>query len=121
MAVCRIEKNRNFTTMSNYHLRDPGLSNKARGLLSTMLSLPDTWDYTTRGLAAICKDGVDAITAQLKELEERGYLVRRKLRDKNGRITDTEYTIYEKPQTPYTENPDMEEQNPEIPAQINKD
>ena len=121
MAVCRIEKNRNFTTMSNYHLRDPGLSNKARGLLSTMLSLPDTWDYTTRGLAAICKDGVDAITAQLKELEERGYLVRRKLRDKNGRITDTEYTIYEKPPTPYTENPDMEEQNPEIPAQINKD
>ena len=103
------------------HLRDPGLSNKARGLLSTMLSLPDTWDYTTRGLAAICKDGVDAITAQLKELEERGYLVRRKLRDKNGRITDTEYTIYEKPPTPYTENPDMEEQNPEIPAQINKD
>ena len=44
MAVCRIEKNRNFTTMSNYHLRDPGLSNKARGLLSSMLSLPDTWD-----------------------------------------------------------------------------
>ena len=56
--------------MSNYHLRDPNLSNKARGLLSTMLSLPDNWDYTTRGLARICKDGVDGITAQLKELEQ---------------------------------------------------
>ena len=70
MAVCRVEKNKNYTTMSNYHLRDPNLSNKARGLLSTMLSLPDNWDYTTRGLAKICKDGVDGITAQLKELEQ---------------------------------------------------
>ena len=70
MAVCRVEKNKNYTTMSNYHLRDPNLSNKARGLLSTMLSLPDNWDYTTRGLARICKDGVDGITAQLKELDK---------------------------------------------------
>jgi len=50
MAVCRVEKNKNYTTMSNFHLRDPNLSNKARGLLSTMLSLPEDWDYTTRGL-----------------------------------------------------------------------
>lgn len=57
MAVCRVEKNKNYTTMSNYHLRDKNLSNKACGLLSKMLSLPDAWDYTTRGLAAICKDG----------------------------------------------------------------
>ena len=70
MAVCRVEKNKNYTTMSNFHLRDPNLSNKARGLLSTMLSLPEDWDYTTRGLAKICKDGVDGITAQLKELEQ---------------------------------------------------
>lgn len=74
--------------MSNYHLRDPNLSNKARGLLSTMLSLPDNWDYTTRGLARICKDGVDGITAQLKELEQYGYLVRHRIRDSTGRITD---------------------------------
>ena len=73
MAVCRVEKNNNYTTMSNFHLRDKNLSNKSRGLLSTMLSLPENWDYTTRGLAVICKDGVDGITAQLKELEQRGY------------------------------------------------
>ena len=76
MAVCRVEKTKDYTTMSNFHLRDPNLSNKARGLLSTMLSLPEDWDYTTRGLAKICKDGVDGITAQLKELEQYGYLIR---------------------------------------------
>ena len=109
MAVCRVEKNKNYTTMSNFHLRDKNLSNKSRGLLSTMLSLPENWDYTTRGLAAICKDGVDGITAQLKELEQRGYLVRHRIRDSNGRIIDMEYVIYEEPQpvSPDTEKPDM--------------
>lgn len=128
MAVCRVEKNKNYTTMSNYHLRDPNLSNKARGLLSTMLSLPDNWDYTTRGLARICKDGVDGITAQLKELEQYGYLVRHRIRDSNGRITDMEYIIYERPHTasPDTEKPDMVKPDMalprlETPAQINID
>ena len=93
MAVCRVEKTKDYTTMSNFHLRDPNLSNKARGLLSTMLSLPEDWDYTTRGLAKICKDGVDGITAQLKELEQYGYLIRHRIRDSNGRIVDMEYVI----------------------------
>lgn len=128
MAVCRVEKNKNYTTMSNYHLRDPNLSNKARGLLSTMLSLPDDWDYTTRGLAKICKDGVDGITAQLKELEQYGYLIRHRIRDSNGRIVDMEYIIYERPHTaspdtekPYMAKPDMALPRPETPAQINID
>lgn len=128
MAVCRVEKNKNYTTMSNYHLRDPNLSNKARGLLSTMLSLPDNWDYTTRGLAKICKDGVDGITAQLKELEQYGYLIRHRIRDNGGRIVDMEYIIYERPHTalPDTEKPDMAKPDValprlEIPAQINID
>ena len=128
MAVCRVEKNKNYTTMSNYHLRDPNLSNKARGLLSTMLSLPDNWDYTTRGLAKICKDGVDGITAQLKELEQYGYLIRHRIRDTGGRIVDMEYIIYERPHTaspdtekPYMVKPDMALPCPETPAQINID
>ena len=114
--------------MSNYHLRDPNLSNKARGLLSTMLSLPDNWDYTTRGLAKICKDGVDGITAQLKELEQYGYLIRHRIRDTGGRIVDMEYIIYERPHTaspdtekPYMVKPDMAFPRPETPAQINID
>ena len=128
MAVCRVEKTKNYTTMSNYHLRDPNLSNKARGLLSTMLSLPDNWDYTTRGLAKICKDGVDGITAQLKELEQYGYLIRNRIRDTSGRIVDMEYIIYERPHpaSPDTEKPDMVKPatglpRPETPAQINID
>ena len=79
MAVFRVEKNHNYTVMSNYHLRDTRLTLKSIGLLSKMLSLTDEWDYTTRGLAAICKEGVDAIGAALKELESHGYLVRRQL------------------------------------------
>jgi len=128
MAVYRIEKTKDYTTMSNYHLRDPNLSNKARGLLSTMLSLPDTWDYTTRGLAKICKDGVDGITAQLKELEQYGYLIRHRIRDSNGRIVDMDYVIYERPHTvppdtekPYMVKPDVDSPRLETPAQINID
>lgn len=119
--------------MSNFHLRDRNLSNKARGLLSTMLSLPDDWDYTTRGLASICKDGVDSITAQLKELEVCGYLVRRRRRDERGRMCDVEYIIYEEPHlplpdtdlpdtdSPHTENPYMDSPYPENAAQLNID
>ena len=133
MAVFRVEKNHNYTVMSNYHLRDTALTLKAIGLLSKMLSLTDEWDYTTRGLAAICKEGVDAIGAALKELELHGYLVRRQLRDSRGRITDTEYTIYESPhpplpdtaspdtENPYLDTPDTDEPYTEKPAQLNKD
>ena len=133
MAVFRVEKNHNYTVMSNYHLRDTALTLKAIGLLSKMLSLTDEWDYTTRGLAAICKEGVDAIGAALKELELHGYLVRRQLRDSRGRITDTEYTIYESPhpplpdtaspdtENPYLDTPDTAEPYTEKPAQLNKD
>ena len=72
MAIFRVSKNRNYTVMSNYHLKDRALTLKSKGLLSMMLSLPEEWDYTTRGLASICKEGVDAIGASLKELEAGG-------------------------------------------------
>ena len=77
MAVFRVEKTKDFTVMSNHHLRNVSLSLKAKGLLSLMLSLPDDWDYTTKGLAHICKDGVDSISSAIKELEKQGYPVYR--------------------------------------------
>ena len=98
MAVFRIEKTRDYTVMSNHHLKDRTLTLKSKGLLSMMLSLPDEWNYTTRGLAAICREGVDSIGAALKELETHGYIRRTQLRDEKGKITDTEYVIYEMPQ-----------------------
>ena len=92
--------------------------------------MPDDWNYTTRGLAAICKEGVDSIGTALKELESTGYIKRNQLRDEKGKITDTEYVIYEKPQenpktaephteTPHTENPYMDMPSTENTAQLN--
>ena len=95
MAVFRIERTRDYTVMSNHHLRDKALSLKSKGLLSMMLSLPEDWNYTTRGLAKICKEGVDAIGGALRELEAAGYIVRHQLRDRQGRISDTEYLGYD--------------------------
>ena len=140
MAVFRVEKTTGYTVMSNYHLRDKNLSCKACGLLSKMLSLPDEWDYTTRGLAKICKDGVESITTALKELEECGYLIRRQNRDEKGRMANTEYVIFEHPHieadtntpsepihavpctgAPCTGIPDTETPCPDGKAQINKE
>ena len=131
MAVYRVQRTRDYTVMSNYHLKDKGLTLKSKGLLSMILSLPEEWNYTTRGLASICKEGVDAIGSALKELETAGYIVRRQLRGANGRITDTEYIIYEQPQpkkldmlpsdvvSPDTENPDTVKPDTEKPAELN--
>ena len=97
MGVIRIEKNKNFTVMSNYHLRDKTLSLRARGLLSTMLSLPEEWDYSVNGLAAICLEGVKAVRSGLMELEEKRYLKRERIHTPEGRF-DYQYTVYEMPQ-----------------------
>ena len=106
MAVYRVERTRDYTVMSNHHLRDTSLSLKAKGLLSLMLSLPDDWNFNMRGLSSICKEGLEAIGNALKELEKAGYMVRNQLRGANGRITDTEYIIYERPQEPPPADPD---------------
>ena len=130
MAVFRINKTRDYTVMSNHHLKDTGLTLKSKGLLSMMLSLPEEWNYTTRGLAAICKEGVDCIGTALKELERAGYIQRNRIRNDKGKIVDTEYVIFEKPQVkpdteqPYTENPYMDKPHTgtpctETPAQLN--
>ena len=118
MAVFRIERTRDYTVMSNHHLRNVALSLKAKGLLSMMLSLPDDWNYTTRGLAKICKEGVDAIGGALRELEREGYIVRHQLRDAQGRISDTEYVIYEQPhpQKPDISSPDTAEPDTDSPG-----
>ena len=108
MAVFRIEKTRDYTVRSNHHLRNTNLSLKAKGLLSLMLSLPEEWDYTTKGLARICKDGVDSICAGVRELEEQGYVIRERVRNPNGQLGSIEYTILEQPRPPEREKPERE-------------
>ena len=114
MAVYRVNKNRGYTVMANYHLRDKDLSLKAVGLLSKMLSFNDGWQFSTKGLSMICKEGPDAVLAALRELEDHGYLVRHRQRDSKGRMSNTVFEIYEQPQpvTPHRENPHME--NPDV-------
>ena len=112
MAVFRIEKTRDYTVMSNHHLRNTELSLKAKGLLSLMLSLPDGWDYTTKGLARICKDGVDSICAGVQELEKHGYVIRERVRLPNGQLGAIEYTILEQPRPPEPKPEKPERENP---------
>ena len=115
MAVFKIEKNKNYTVMSNYHLRDKRMSLKSKGLLSFMLSLPLDWDYSLDGLEKICKEGKDSIRSALNELKLYGYLVIKKTKNEKG-IFEYEYMIYE---YPYSENPDMDYPDMENPTQIN--
>ena len=84
MAVFRVEKNRGYTVMSNHHLRNKDLSLKAKGLLSQMLSLPEDWDFTLKGLSLINREQIDAIRAGVRELEQAGYIVRSRERDSQG-------------------------------------
>jgi hypothetical protein len=112
MAVFRVEKTRQYTVMSNYHLRDMSISLKAKGLLSQMLSLPEDWDYTLAGLAYINREKIDAIREAIKELERAGYIVRSRERDEKGRLRGTDYIIYEQPQPSSDEEPHTDEQEP---------
>ena len=102
MSVIRVNKTKDYSVMSNYHLRDKKLSLKAKGLLSVMLALPEGWDFSISGLAAISKEGIKSIRSTLQELEDHNYLNRTQTRTPNGEF-DCIYDIYEIPQ-PMTEN-----------------
>ena len=125
MAYFRVNKNRDYTVMSNHHLRDRNLSLRAIGLLSKMLSLPDDWDYSVSGLVAICQESKNIIQGALKELEKNGYLVRTMTRDSSGHI-GYNYDVYEQPQhtlprpeKPFTVSPSTVEPCTEKQPQLN--
>ena len=122
MAVFRVERTRDYTVMGNHHLRNKELTLKAKGLLSQMLSLPEDWDYTLKGLAAINRESIDAIRTAVLELEQAGYIVRSRVRDERGCLRGCDYIVYERPQEkppkPTWENPtqlNKEIQNKEKP------
>lgn len=106
MPFFRVNKTKDYTIMANHHLKNRELSLKAKGLLSVMLSLPEDWHFTVHGLVSICKEGRDSISGAVRELEEAGYIVRHRLRDKEGHINGLEYIIYETPQKPENNGPD---------------
>lgn len=121
MPTLRIEKNRNYTVMSNHHLRDKRLKLKSVGLLSIMLSLPDNWDFSANGLVQICGDGRTAVNSAIHELEIYGYLTRNYIRGENGQWSDIEYVVREIPlvEVPITENRISENQT-QINTNLNK-
>lgn len=99
MAIIKINKTKDYTVMSNYHLKEKEMSLKAKGLLSQMLSLPEKWDYSIAGLVAINKENETSIKNTLKELQDFKYLKVTKLlpdKTKTGRI-EYIYDIYEQP------------------------
>ena len=139
MAVFRVDKSRDYTVLSNHIFKDRTLSAKAKGLLAEMLSLPDDWDYTLKGLTFLFSDGIDSVRQGIRELEEHGYVVRQRRRDEKGRLCDMEYVIYETPHktvsddgnntppacacpapdVPVLENPTQAEPVQETPTQLN--
>ena len=133
MAVFRVEKNQNYTVMSNHHLRNPDLSLKAKGLLSQMLSLPEEWDYTLKGLSQINREGIDAIREAVRELERAGYVTRTRVRNEKGQLGAADYVIHEFPMPPnpilenptqgkpISENPTLDNPMQENPTQLNKE
>ena len=116
-----VHKYEGFTMMQNHHLRNKGLSLKAVGLLSKILSLPPDWDYSLRGLATLNTDGIDGVRSAMKELEDHGYVVRTQRRDENGRMSKSRYEVYEIPQQrkPTTENPTQINTNQVITQETN--
>jgi len=143
LAVFRVEKTRDYTVMANHHLKNKDLSLKSKGLLSQMLSLPEDWDYTLKGLSLINRESIDAIREAVRELEQAGYIVRTRERNEFGHLKGTDYTIFEKPhqiaesavvgepmseipvlgkpmlENPILDNPVLEKPTLENPTQLN--
>ena len=122
----RVHKTDNYTVMSNNHFKERSMSLKAKGLLSLMLSLPNSWDYSISGLVKLSKDGKDGVMSALAELEKFGYLQRLRIKDEKGKFSGIEYNIYEQPQrdNPIAENPtsvnqNEAKQNADKPPQLN--
>lgn len=95
--IIRVERTKNFTVMSNHHFKNKNLSLKAKGLLSLMLSLPDDWNYSMKGLATLSKDGIDSVRTAMKELENQGYVEKDRSRNEAGCYQGTIYTVREVP------------------------
>lgn len=128
MAVYRVEKTGDYTVLSNYHLRDPRLKLGAKGLLSLVLSLPEDWEYSIEGLAALGPEGKDAVRSAIKQLEACGYVTRQRSHSAGGQFSSSVYIIREKPEEasplagfPSLVKPSLEKPTAENPTELNKD
>ena len=118
MNIKRIQKSKNYSIISNDILRRKDLSLKAKGLMSLILSLPDSWDLTVNGLVEIIKESKNTVYTILKELNGFGYVERNRITDNTGKVVKWELLIYE---SPHTKKPQLKKPDVENCTQINKD
>lgn len=116
MSVIRTVHARDYTVVDNALIRDTNLSLKAKGLALIMLSLPDDWRFTEKWLSSQSADGISVYKSAIAELEEKGYLVRKQIKDERGKFGANDYTLYE---VPITENPLAENPLTENVTQLN--
>lgn len=125
MAILRHRHTRDFTIVPNSLIQNENLSLRDIGLLVYMLSLPDDWEFSIRGLDAIFKnDGRDAVSVSLKRIEAAGYLTR-EVERKGGKFGAVVWIVSDEPMSPCTEKPDTAKPNTANPSQtknrINKE
>lgn len=103
-------KHRDFTIIDNNFLRDERLSFKAKGLFMYMWSQSNDWNFYVNELSNHAKDGRNAVMTGLEELENYGYLKRKRVRNVQGQLKETEYVLSETPtlEKPKSENPTLE-------------
>jgi hypothetical protein len=118
MNIKRIQKSKNYSIISNEILRRKDLSLKAKGLMSLILSLPDSWDLTVNGLVEIIKESKNTVYSILKELNGFGYVERNRITDSTGKVIKWELLIYE---SPHTKKPQLKKPDVENCTQINTD
>jgi predicted transcriptional regulator len=126
MAILRKSNKERYTTILQSITMDKRLSLKDLGLLVKLLSLPDNWNFSEKGLAKILdQDGQTSIRTAIKNLEEYGYLTRKRERDETGKVTGVEWIITEEPtsekevENPRLENHNLDNPNLEIQPQYN--
>ena len=120
-TVFRVQKTKDFTVMSNHHLKNKDLSLRSKGLLSFMLSLPEDWDYSLKGLATLNKEGIDAIRSAINELEAFGYIERSRVRNEKGQLGENEYIIHELPISPEPKQTEPTLENPTLDNPVQAD
>lgn len=121
MIIVRNKSKEKYTVVDNNIFKNKELSLKARGMITTLLSLPDNWEFSENGLEHIFNDGLTTIKSSLKELEKNGYLVRKQVRDNKGRFLKNDWTIYEIPllEKPLVEKPTTDKPITENDTQLN--
>lgn len=113
MAVLRKSKKSDYTIIDNNIFKNSKLTLKAKGMICTMLSLPDDWVFSEMGLTQLSNDSRTGIRSTLQELQEYGYLKRERTRNDKGLLGETIYTIYEEPmyQKPTLEKPTLDKKH----------